>query len=566
MTLPRLPLLDWLPSYHREWLRSDLVAGLTTAAVVIPKSMAYATIAGLPIQVGLYTAFVPLIIYAVLGTSRPLSVTTTTTLAILAGAALGEAVPSGDASGLLAAAALLTLMVGAVLVLASVLRLGFVALFISEPVLVGFKAGIGVVIVVDQLPKVLGVHFDKGTFVQNLQALALSLPHSSIATLAVGLLTIIGLAAMERLRPKWPAPLIAVAAAIAAVALFKLQDYGVSLVGAIPSGVPAFTVPDLGLMRQLWPAALGIALMSFTETAAVGRAFAKDDEPQPRPNAELFATGMANVAGAFFGSMPAGGGMSQTAVNRMTGAWTQIAGLTTAVVTLLTMLLLAPLLGLMPHAVLAGIVIVYSIGLVKPADFRSILRIRRTEFIWAVCAFLGVMLIGTLRGILVAIIVSLVALAQQATNPRVYALGRKPGTNVFRPRSSGNPQDEFIPGLLLARVEGRIFFLNAERIADQLRLLVAEAAPRVVVLDMSAVFDLEYSALKMLIAAEKRQRDAGVSVWLAAINPEVYEVIQRSSLGGTLGPERLVYNLEIAVERYRALHGGTGGPHGQVDE
>lgn len=561
MSLPRLPLLDWLPTYRKAWLRPDLVAGLTTAAVVIPKSMAYATIAGLPIQVGLYTAFVPLIIYALLGTSRPLSVTTTTTLAILASTALAAVAPTGDAAQLLQASALLTLMVGSILVLAAVLRLGFVALFISEPVLVGFKAGIGVVIIVDQLPKILGIHFDKGSFLHNLQATASGLSHVSMATLAVGLLTIIGLAVIEKFRHKWPAPLIAVGAAIAAVALFKLQDHGVSLVGAIPPGLPAFSVPDLGLTSQLWPAALGIALMSFTETAAVGRAFANDDEPTPRPNAELFATGAANVAGAFLGSMAAGGGMSQTAVNRMTGAKTQVAGLAAAAMTLLTMLFLAPLLGLMPHAVLAGIVIVYSIGLVKPADFRDILRIRRTEFIWAVCAFAGVMLIGTLRGILVAIIVSLVALAQQAANPAVYALVRKPGTNVFRPRAPEHPEDESLPGLLLVRLEGRIFFLNAERIAARLRQLLVEARPRVVVLDMSAVFDLEYSALKMLIAAEQRQSEAGVSIWLAGVNPDVYAVIQRSSLGSTLGPERLVYNLEIAVDRYRALD-ADGGKHG----
>ena len=314
-------------------------------------------------------------------------------------------------------------------------------------------------------------------------------------------------------------------------------------------------------MNQLWPAALGIALMSFTETAAVGRAFVNDDEPPPRANAELFATGMANIGGAFLGSMPGGGGMSQTAVNRMTGAKSQLAGLTTATMTLLTMLLLAPLLGLMPHAVLAGIVIVYSIGLIRPADFRSILGIRRTEFIWAVCAFLGVMLIGTLPGILVAIIASMVALAHQSANPPMYVLGRKPGTNVFRPRSPEHPDDDSYPGLLMVRLEGRIFFLNVERIAVRLRQMIAADNPRVIVLHMRGVFDLEYSALKMLVAAVQRQHEAGVSVWFAGINPDVYEVMKRSSMGKSLGPECFVYNLEIAVNNFRALN-TAGGTHG----
>jgi high affinity sulfate transporter 1 len=572
MTKPSfpLPLLEWLPGYRKEWLRLDLVAGLTTAAVIIPKAMGYATIAGLPIQVGLYTVFVPLIIYALLGTSRPLSVSTTTTIAILTGAELGQLVPNGDAATLLQVTGLLTLMVGGILILASALRLGFVANFISEPVLVGFKAGIAVVIIVDQLPKILGIHFAKGSFLHNVQAIGGGLAHLSLPTLAVGFVTIAGLVAIERFRPRWPAPLIAVALAVAAIAVFGLQEQGVELVGAIPAGLPAFKVPELALANQLWPGALGIALMSFTETIAVGRAFTGSGEPTPRPNAELLATGAANVVGAFLGSMPAGGGMSQTAVNRKAGARTQIAELVTAAVSLLTMLLLAPLLGLMPHAVLASIVVVYSVGLIQPAEFRNILRFRRTEFLWAAAAFLGVTLIGTLQGILVAIIVSVLALAQQTANPPVRVLRRKPGTNVFRPRSPEHPQDESSPGLLLLRLEGRVFFLNAERIAERIRALIAEATPTVVVLDLSAVFDLEYTALKMLTEAEVRGREAGVTLWLAGLTPDVYAAIQRSPLGQRLGRERLVFNVELAVERFRSVQddrpGGTtpamaGGPN-----
>ncbi len=551
----QVPLLDWLLEYRKEWLRLDVVAGLTTAAVVIPKAMAYATVAGLPVQVGLYTALAPAIIYAVLGTSRPLSVSTTTTLAILTGAELGEVALDGQAA-VLQATALLTLMVGLMLIAASVLRLGFVANFISEPVLVGFKAGIAVVIILDQIPKILGIHFDKGSFLHNAGAIVRGLSDVSIPTLGVGLLTIAGLAAIERLKPRWPAPLLVVGAAIAGVGLLGWQRHGIELVGAIPTGLPALTVPDLGLAGRLWPGALGMALMSFTETAAAGRAFARTDEPSLRPNAELLATGVANAAGAFFGSMPAGGGTSQTAVNRMTGARSQIAGLVTASMALMTMVLLSPLIGLMPQAVLAGVVIVYSIGLFLPADFGRILRIRRTEFIWAIAALVGVMLLGTLKGILGAIIISLVALAQQTANPPVHVLGRKAGTNVFRPRSAEHMDDESFPGLLLLRLEGRVFFLNAERIAEKLRPLIAEARPKVVVLDLSGVFDLEYSALKMLTEGEKRQREAGVMLWLAGLSPQVYAVVRRSPLGEALGSERLFFNLEMAVDRYRATRSG----------
>ncbi|MGA7459230.1 MAG: SulP family inorganic anion transporter, partial [Candidatus Korobacteraceae bacterium] len=398
---------EWLFSYQKDWLRPDILAGLTAAAVVIPKAMAYATIAGLPVQVGLYTAFLPMVIYAVLGTSRPLSVSTTTTLAILSAAELGEVVPNGDPTSLLRAAAMLTLLVGGMLVLASLLRLGFIANFISEPVLIGFKAGIGLVIVLDQVPKILGVHFARGTFVQNLLSTLRSIPHTSLPTLAVGVVMIVLLVGTERLLPKAPAPLIAVAAGIAAAFLLGLKAHGVELVGLVPRGLPSFTLPDLSLAAQLWPGALGIALMSFTETVAAGRAFVSHQETPPRANQEFLATGLANAGGAFLGAMPAGGGTSQTAVNRLAGARTQLAELVTAGVALVTMLFLAPLIALMPQATLAAVVIVYSLGLIQPQEFKEILKIRRTEFVWALTAFAGVMLLGTLRGIIVAIVVSL---------------------------------------------------------------------------------------------------------------------------------------------------------------
>jgi MFS superfamily sulfate permease-like transporter len=208
---------------------------------------------------------------------------------------------------------------------------------------------------------------------------------------------------------------------------------------------------------------------------------------------------------------------------------------------------------LLPNAALAGVVIVYSLGLIAPAEFRDMLRVRRTEFIWAVVAMLGVMTLGTLQGIVVAIVISLVALGFQAANPPVYVLGREPGTTKFRPRSPQFPNDEFVPGLLLVRLEGRLFFLNSERVGDKLRDLVAETRPRVVVLDLRAVFDLEYSALKSLIEAEARCRAAGIQLWLGAMQPDVAAVVNRSPLGEALGPDRIFTSIDTAVTRYRNL-------------
>ena len=545
-------ILGWLTDYQHDWLRPDVFAGLTTGAVVVPKAMAYATVAGLPVQVGIYTAFVPMIVYALLGTSRPLSVSTTTTLGILTGAQLAAVAPTGDPAQLLAATATLTVLVGVMLLAASLLRLGAIASFISEPVLTGFKAGVGLVIVLDQVPKLLGIHFDKGSFLENLVTLVGKLPQTSLATLAVGLAMLAILVGLERFLPRTPAPLAAMAVGIAASGLLALQTFGVETVGEIPLGLPEFTAPNLGLVEQLWPGALGIALMSFTESIAAARAFSGRDEPQPDPNRELAATGLGNMAGGLFGAMPGGGGTTQTAVNRLAGARSQLAGLVTAGVSLAALLLLAPLIGLMPQATLAAVVIVYSIGLIEPTEFRAILRVRRMEFVWATVAFAGVVLLGTLQGILVAVVVSLVALSYQAAHPRVYVLGRKPGTDIFRPLSPEHPGDETFPGLLIVRPEGRLFFANAQHVGDQLMVLIERNHPQVAALDCSAIPDIEYSALKLLIEAEERLRARGILLWVVRLNPEARQMVERSPLWETLGRDRLFLNMETAVEHYCA--------------
>ena len=491
MAVQLLPSVDWLRHYPRSWLRPDFLAGLTTAAVVVPKAMAFATIAGLPLHIGLYTAIVPMAVYAVLGTSRPLSVSTTTTIAILTAAQLGRSVPDGDPAALIAAAATLSLLVGALLALAALLRLGFIANFISDPVLTGFKSGIGLVIVVDQLPKLLGVHFEKTGFFRDLLALARQLPEASVPTVVLGVALLGLLVAVEHLAPRAPAPLVAIAAAIGASALLGLDAMGVATVGHVAGGLPTFTPPRLEWVAQMWPAAAGIALMSFTETIAAARAFGASAEPRPDPNQELLALGVANAVGGVLGAMPAGGGTSQTAVNRLAGARSQVSALVTASMALATLLLLGPMIALMPQAALAAVVVVYSIELIKPAEFAAIGRVRRTEFLWALTAFAGVVLLGTLRGILVAVVVSLLSLAQQAYNPPVYPLGRKRGTALFRPITPEHPDDETWPGLLILRTEGRLFFANAERVADQARLFVDWMRPRVLVIDGRAIMDIE---------------------------------------------------------------------------
>ena len=539
-------------------LRLDAVAGLTAAAVVLPKAMAYATVAGLPVAVGLYTAFVPMVAYALLGSSRVLSVSSTATLAILTGAQLGLAVPDGDPAKLVTATATLAGLVGVMLLLARLMRLGFVANFISTPVLTGFKAGIGLVIVLDQVPKLLGLHIAKQGFFLDLLSVVQHIPDTSLMTLAVAAATLLVLIGMERLLPHSPAPLVAVGGGIAAAWLLGLEARGVSTVGLIPPGLPSFTLPDLALVEQLIPGALGIALMSFTESIAAGRAFARPDDPAIDANRELVATGAANLGGAMLGAMPAGGGTSQTAVVRATGGRSQKASLVTAGAAAAVMLLLAPVLGFLPQATLAAVVIVYSVGLIQPVEFLAIRRVRTMEFRWAIAAALGVLVFGTLKGIVVAIILSLVGLAGQAAYPRVHVIGRKRGADVLRPVSPEHPDDETLPGLLIVRPEGRLFFVNAQYVAERIDALVKTHQPRVLALDMSRVFDLEYSALQALVEYEKRATERGAIVWLVGLNPGVLEVVRHAGLDERLGRGRMLFNARAAIERYQALVASAG--------
>jgi MFS superfamily sulfate permease-like transporter len=337
--------------------------------------------------------------------------------------------------------------------------------------------------------------------------------------------------------------------------LLGLQARGVSVVGDIPGGLPALSLPDLALAVELWPAAAGIALMSFTESIAAGRAFAREGDPRPDSNQELAGIGAANAVGGLFGAMPSGGGTSQTAVNRSAGARTQAAALVTAAMALATMLFLAPVMGAMPNATLAAVVIAYSIGLISPAEILAIRRVRTIEFRWALAACAGVVLLGTLKGILVAVILSMASLLHLANNPPVRVLGRKRGTNVFRPRSEEHAEDEAFPGLLIVRTEGRMYFGNAGVLAEKLRGLVERERPKVLLVDCGAIPGFEFTALKMLVEAEARLRKQGVELWLAALNPEALELVRRTPLAELLGRERMFFTVEDAVEAWRRRGG-----------
>ena len=295
--------------------------------------------------------------------------------------------------------------------------------------------------------------------------------------------------------------------------------------------------------------------MSFVETIAAGKAFRGEDEPRPEANKELLAIGLTNLVGGLFHNMPSGGGTSQTAVNRKAGARSQVAGFATALVVVAVLWFLAPLVHLMPQATLAVVVVVPCAGMIKVRDFRAILHTRMMEFTWAIASLTGVLLLGTLRGILVAVLLSLLTLIRHSSRRPVFVLGRKPGSEVFRPRSDEHPEDESFPGLLMLKTEGVLHFANAQRIGDLMWPWIHEQHPKVVLLDCSAIPDFEYTALKMLTEAESTLRRSGVSLWLAALNPVPLALIQKSPLGETLGRERMFFTLAQAVASFQARFG-----------
>jgi sulfate permease, SulP family len=528
--------------YQRAWLRWDLLAGLTTAAVVVPQAVAYASLAGLPVQAGLYVATVPMVAYALLGTSRPLSVSSTSTISILTAGALAEAGAAGDAGRAAASAALLALLVGGMLVAGGLLRLGFLADFISSPVLAGFKAGMGLVIAASQLGKVLGVPVEGDGFFAKVWSALRQLGDANPATVALALGGLAVLLALRRWAPKVPGPLVVAVAGIALVALTDLEDRGVALVGQVRGGLPRFELPGFGGAAALLPAAAGIALMSFIESISAARAFAARTDPPVDADRELLALGAANLGAGLFQAYPAGGGTSQTAVNDGAGARTRLAGVITAAVTVLALTLLAPLLADLPQAILGAIVLVAAIGLVDLAPLRRIRAIRRRDFWLGLVALVGVLVLGVLRGVLEAVLISLLVLLHELDHPRIVAAERA-------------------PGLLVVRPEGRLFFANARRVVDRIAAIAADRRPqpRVLLLDVGAVNDLDMTALERLADLAEDLHGQGRALWIAAPSQRPLEMLRhaaellgRTSLEadtGRLGV-RVFPSLEDAIAAY----------------
>jgi high affinity sulfate transporter 1 len=540
MRLPE-PFLS-LHGYRAAWLRPDLIAGVTVWAVLVPEALAYATIAGVPPVVGLYAAPAALVLYALVGSSRhlvvgPMSATAALSAATIAG--LG----GGDARRLVALTAGLAVVAGVVAIVAGLLRLGFLAAFISEPVLKGFIIGLALTIIAGQLPKMFGLPKGDGDFFAQLWSLVGDLGDTSWMTFAIGAGSLVLVLGLKRYLPLVPAALVAVAAGVLAAVVFHLDQHGVEVVGPVDSGLPAIGLPSIGFSDYLSLAAggVGIVLVGFAEGLGAAKTYATQAGYDVDANRELLGLGAANVGAGLVGGMVVNGSLSKTAVNGGAGARTQLSGLTVAALTVITLLFLTGLFEQLPEATLAAVVIAAVIELVDVPALVRLFRMwtrrlgsiygpaARADFVAAVAALLGVLLFDTLPGLFIGIGVSMVLLLYRASRPNVAVLGRAGiGADAVWADLARQPAGKTVDGIVVVRVESGMFFANADHIRARIRAIAAESSAQSVVLDAETVPFVDVTAAAMLTALTRDLARQDATLFLARDIGQVRDVLRRA--------------------------------------
>jgi high affinity sulfate transporter 1 len=516
-----VPAVGWLRHYDRAWLSRDVVGGLAAGAVVVPQAMAYATIADLPVEVGLYTCMVPMVVYALLGGSRTASVSTTSTVAVLTGSTLiaaGVAAQSGDPVGDLA---MLTLLVGLILLVARLFKLGSIVDNISEATLIGIKVGVGLTVAAGQLPKLLGVTTDpeRDSFIFEIAALFDELGNISWTTAAFSAGTIAVLLVCTRVAPRVPAPLVVVAGGILLVAVANVDEHGVALIDRVPSGLPTPVWPSFDHAVALLPGAFAIAIMCFLETVAVGLGLRRPTEPAIDNDQELVANGLSCIAGACFRAMPSAGGFSQSAINQSSGAVSQLSELVTAALAVACALFLGGVLSDLPAATLGCMVVVAVLGLIKPAEVVRLFRLSRVEF-WVAAITAGAGLVfGLLQAVLVGVLLTLFLVLRELDRAGLTEL--QPVAGDADLHLAGSPGTAPVPGLLVLRYDAPLYTANIRSVHRKI-LAAVDAAPtplEVVVLDASAVTVLPVTVIDAAPEVERELIARGVVFWIAGLTP-----------------------------------------------
>lgn len=542
----RIPMSVWLPNYQSSWLRSDLVAGLTVWAVMVPTALAYTGIAGVHPVVGLYTVPLALLAYAVFGSSRTLVVGPDSATALLSAHTIGSLVSRSSAEYLPLTSAL-ALMVGLLFLLFGLLRMGWVANFISQPVMKGFIQGLALVTVMTQLPKLFGVASVHGEFFERVSSLSRELPVTDVPTLAVGIGSLVLLYALPRFLPKLPAAFTTVAVSIIVVSAFGLEDMGIAVVGSVAAGLPPMGLPDIARsdLAAIFQGALAIVLLNYTESLGAAKAAAEKVGGEVDPNQELVGLGVANLGSGFSSGFVVAGSLSQSAVSMGAGGKTQLAGVFHAVLILLTLLFLIPLFENLPQAVLGAIVVKAMLGMLDLGYFRRLRRQSVGEFNIAVAAFLGVLAVGVLAGVAIGVVLSIVALIYRASYPATAAIGRLPGTGVYRDVSL-HPEAETIPGILIFRFDADAFFANAEHFATSLRRQIGAAKDpvRAVLIDAESVNHIDVTAAEMLLKLHAELRERDVLVAFARARDPIRDTLRRASLDRIIGADNFHDGIE----------------------
>ncbi|GEK20182.1 sodium-independent anion transporter [Cellulomonas xylanilytica] len=550
-----MPIVEVLRTYDRRWLRTDVAAGVAVAALIVPKNLGYAGIAGIPLQNGLYAAAAGAILYAIFGTSRQISTGPSSGLAaVAASAVLAVGLTGAQAAPFVAG---ITLVSGVVFLVLAVLRMGWIAQFLSRAVVTGFLFGAAIDVVVGELPKITGTSAEGSTPPQELWSWLGTLGDVNRATVVVGVVALVTVFGLRRVAPRVPGALVLVVGGLLATWLLDLGERGVALVGDVPRGLPSVEVPDVALLLDnvatVALASVALVMIGFSQTAGDARTFAARHRYRVDIDQESFAQGAANVGAGLLQGMPVSTSLSASSLNDRTGARTPVASLTSGVMVLLTLVLLAPLFSGLPTAVLAAIIIeAVVMGMMDVAALRRLARVQRFDFWIAIVALVSTVLVGVLAGVLVGIGLSLLWLVSVTTRPSLPLMVRERGTQVFRELGE-HADDEPEPDIAVIRIDGGLFFATADALEDRVRE-VAEANPGLsaIVIDCGAITIVDAQGAATLHEILALAQDHDVTVRLARVKPSVRATLARDGVVDRLGPDKLHGSVHRAVEAHRA--------------
>jgi len=549
-----VPIVSWLPNCSAVSIRADVIAGIAVAGLLVPEGMAYAGIAGVPPQMGLYAALAGMAIYAIFGTSRQLAVTATSSSAAML-AALVAPLAAGNPEKYAVLASAATLIAGLLFLAGGILKLGSVSEFISKPVLKGFVFGLALTIIVKQAHKLTGISGGQGNFFHQTWHVITSLRELNLSIFAVGAIALAFMFLLGKVAPRIPSALAVLVLGTIAVPLFSLHSRGVAVIGTIQAGMPSLAVPRISEdeFTDLFVGAIGIVLVLVAESLAAGRTFAAKNRYEIDPNQELNAIGAANIASGLISGIIVGGGMSGTAANDTGGARTQLSTVTASLSVVLTLAFLLPLIRNLPEAVL-GAIVVHAVA--HLADFKTLKYYAKlhTGSIWiALIALLGVLQMGILKGLIFAVGLTLIALMWRLSKPQDSVLGRIPNSRSFVDIQR-HPEAEQIPGLLIFRPNGVLFFANANRVRNRLRELVNIDRPslQAVLLNMEACPETDVTSLEMLEQLRQELAQSGIDLRFARVTDSVRDLLTRSGFLDRLGKNRVFTGVNSAVEEFLA--------------